>query len=341
MSDERKSELSLGIIAFFLVILLFEISTLTSPQAAQQTPGIQTDQQSDSARRTQGDGGTTPQNGTRPTAGEPMMGGSTASAKCDDDCQRRTEEASEFWTIMGHKTKITDFWLSVFTGLLVLIGGIQLYLLKVTVSDTGKAADAAKDSALAAIESNKLTRAALIAEHRPRFKVTMTPLRETIEYDKAGDLKLRIRVVAKNIGKGVAFGASIPWIDNFQASTNDVQSKIDVLRKSASQWVNIMRHPTYPEEEIEREFPIKIFKDELERTWITERSAGIQNYYVIASLFYRDGFDPPNIYESTPGGYLTFFGPMAPFPRSAEEYDRLSTSGKEDFGIIEMLSKYT
>lgn len=207
--------------------------------------------------------------------------------------------------------------------------------------DLRKSLKIARDGADAAIESNKLTREALIAEYRPRFKVTMTPLRETIQYDKAGDLNLKIRVVGKNVGRGVAFGAAIPWVVNYQTDGKDVQSKINDLRKSASQWVGVMNHPTYPEEEIEREFPIKIFKHELEATWLDKNSTGIKYYYIIASLFYRDGFAPPNVYESTPAGYLTFFGPMAPFPRSGEEFDMMSGSGHENCRIHELLSKYT
>jgi len=208
--------------------------------------------------------------------------------------------------------------------------------------DTREALRITRDSANAAIESNKLTREALIAEYRPRFKVTMTPLRDTLEFDKAGDLNLKIRVVGRNVGRGVAFGATIPWIVNYQTDGKDVQAKIDGLRKSASQWVEFLNHPTYAEEEIEREFSIKIFKHELERTWLPKADTGLINYYIITSLFYRDGFNPPNIYESTPAGYLTFFGPMAPFPRDAAEFDTFSRGQRrESLTIHELQSKYT
>jgi hypothetical protein len=54
------------------------------------------------------------------------------------DGYESTDERSEFWVILGHRTKITDFWLAVFTGLLVFVGIGQVYWLWRTVSDGNK-----------------------------------------------------------------------------------------------------------------------------------------------------------------------------------------------------------
>jgi hypothetical protein len=55
-----------------------------------------------------------------------------------EDGHESPDERSEFWVIFGHRTKITDFWLAVFTGLLVLVGTGQTYWLWRTVTDGNK-----------------------------------------------------------------------------------------------------------------------------------------------------------------------------------------------------------
>jgi len=56
----------------------------------------------------------------------------------DNNSRRGADERSEFWIILGHRTRITDFWLAVFTGLLVLVGAGQTYWLRRTVSEGSK-----------------------------------------------------------------------------------------------------------------------------------------------------------------------------------------------------------
>lgn len=62
-------------------------------------------------------------------------------------------------------------WLLIFSAILALISGVQMYLIKQSNKEAAKASSAAISSANAAMESNDISRKMLIAEQRPWIKV--------------------------------------------------------------------------------------------------------------------------------------------------------------------------
>jgi hypothetical protein len=119
-------------------------------QARQQVIGVEANQQSDAARQSAHD--TDKKSNYRPVVA--TVAGSKArinpAENCDYECQRRAEEASEYWTIHGHRTKITDFWLAIFTGLLFVVSSVQGAILFCQI---------------------RLARQEFIATHKPIIKV--------------------------------------------------------------------------------------------------------------------------------------------------------------------------
>ena len=92
---------------------------------------------------------------------------------------RSAEEGTEYWTILGHKLKITDSVLALFTLILVIIGWWQGKQLKATVD---------------------VTRDEYIASHRPRMRIKHVWLERMLSSDEP----VKINVITVNNGDSVA-----------------------------------------------------------------------------------------------------------------------------------------
>jgi hypothetical protein len=134
----------------------------------QQPIGVQTDHKADGTSQA-GQGETNGDKGGTQILPPLQAGGSIGAPKgCDDECQRRAEERSEYWIIGGHRIKITDFLLALFTFLLVVVGGFQSFWLRQTVKDTGKSAEAA----LITAKATELNVRAFVANALPDISFT-------------------------------------------------------------------------------------------------------------------------------------------------------------------------
>lgn len=141
-------------------------------QSHQQAVRVETDQRSSRA----GERAQSAQNGPRQTATSVKPGKSreTSADKCDYECQRRVDERSEYWAILGHRLKITDALLALFTGLLFLVGSVQGGIL---------------------IWQTILTRREFVVTHRPRLRVRI------IETDGLGGMTF---ITVVNVGETTA-----------------------------------------------------------------------------------------------------------------------------------------
>jgi hypothetical protein len=122
------------LIVFGVALLFAVVSYSAQSQQPPQTPSVQTNQQVNSPGK-----GEPKTNEQINRAEIPPSVVSTApptglneSSKC---CLTKTEEASEYWTfpILGHRLKITDSLLALFTLLLVVTGAWQGWHLRRTV----------------------------------------------------------------------------------------------------------------------------------------------------------------------------------------------------------------
>lgn len=122
-----------------------------------------------------------------------------ADRQGERDAEKRAEEASEYGTFFGRRLKITDALLAIFTFFLVLVGIGQGIFLFRTDQGTHKAADAAKDSAEAALRQVKL----MEADQRPWISLEMK-FRESLTSDSDGSHVL-VNYTLNNVGKSPAF----------------------------------------------------------------------------------------------------------------------------------------
>lgn len=121
--------------------------------------------------------------------------------------QRTTNDPVAFFTL----------WLAVFTSLLVLVSTFQIGFLISANRTAAKAAKAAENAANAAIESNSISRTAMIAEQRPWVSVDAEvagPLAFSAEGWDAGvrwhiPLKYRLHNLGKTPATNVSFFAQI------------------------------------------------------------------------------------------------------------------------------------
>jgi hypothetical protein len=124
-------------------------------QTPQQAIGVQANQQSNGAGRADQGAKDGDNRTSQSEPSKPQVGGPKHSAECDHDCERRAEERSEYWIILGHRMKITDFLLSIFTFLLVCVGAITAAILRNTDASTAKNAEAALASASALVAAGR------------------------------------------------------------------------------------------------------------------------------------------------------------------------------------------
>jgi hypothetical protein len=96
--------------------------------------GIDTAKQPNGAGKPQQAATTSPQVSPQPQTVIPKAASSADRYDSKEERQRRAEERSEYWIIFGHLTKITDFWLALFTLGLIGVGAWQGRHLSRTVS---------------------------------------------------------------------------------------------------------------------------------------------------------------------------------------------------------------
>src|SRR5437762_2183677 len=105
--------------ALILFAALAATPSIPPSQPHQQAVGVQPNQQTNAARSTNGGADKRGTRGLPAVPIKPLTRGPEHPDKCGYECQRRAEERSEYWIILGHLTKITDFFLALFTMLLV------------------------------------------------------------------------------------------------------------------------------------------------------------------------------------------------------------------------------
>lgn len=147
--------------------------------------------------------------------------------KCDAETKsgsKKTEECKTFWQ------RTTYDPAGFFTFCLVIVGGAQaaffiwqLILIREGLTDTQKAADAAKEQA-------RLARESLEASNRSWIKVIPT-ITSDIDFDKSG-ARVNVKLTFKNIGKSPAFNVyCFPYLC---ATTNDRNPR-DLINKIFAQ----------------------------------------------------------------------------------------------------------
>jgi hypothetical protein len=137
-----------GLIAAICVAAIpFAIVEWLSQDSLSHAPQIETEQHSDSAakRRDNGNQQVSPSNQVLTIR---QQNASIDPQRIDDEeAEKRRREDSEFWTIFGHRVKITDTLLAIFTFFLVIVGIGQGIFLYRTDQGTHKTAVAAKEAA--------------------------------------------------------------------------------------------------------------------------------------------------------------------------------------------------
>lgn len=147
----RREDRPLFTVLASLMFALFLNAWYLSDQQPQNAVGVQSQQQANGTRHAEGQSDQQYGQKQDPLLVHEQNSSIGAEAPRDDNRESRAYEQSEYWVILGRRFKITDFWLMIFTGLLVVVGVIQSMLLRTTVRDTGVAARAAEKAANAAI----------------------------------------------------------------------------------------------------------------------------------------------------------------------------------------------
>jgi hypothetical protein len=108
--------------AILIVSLLIANLALSQPQP--QAPQVKSTQQSESATKDKEKANDQKSRTAEPfIIYQPNPSNDLKDNTCDDCKKRNKEVDSEFWTVWGHRIKITDSWLAAFTGLLVVVTG--------------------------------------------------------------------------------------------------------------------------------------------------------------------------------------------------------------------------
>jgi hypothetical protein len=186
--------------AIVFSLAVFVAALWPSQYPYSQTPEIKTEQQSDSAAKSQ------PESNHRATPSDPNATAeqqhptNDPKGEADKDADKRAEEVREYWPfhILGARLKITDSLLALFTFLLIIVGAVQGIFLFRTDRGTHKAADAA-------LRSSEVAEAALFVAQRPYVFVTAAsfkrPLsRETFDYS-GPEIWLWVKFKLENHGR--------------------------------------------------------------------------------------------------------------------------------------------
>lgn len=191
--------------AIFLMALFATVlggnAMAQSQEPPPQAPQIKTEQNPDGAAspRTNSHQDTQPADQVAP--GKHQNSAIDAKQQTGEDAGKRAREDTEFWTIFGHRLKITDTLLAVFTFLLFLAGVGQGVFLYRADQATHIAADAAKQSADVAEKT-------LVATNRPWISVGIS-IGSDLTYDTQGDARVVINFVLKNVGNSPAANVQI------------------------------------------------------------------------------------------------------------------------------------
>ncbi|MBL8564975.1 MAG: hypothetical protein JNM89_04595 [Hyphomicrobiaceae bacterium] len=257
----------------------------------------------------------------------------------DLQAQRDAARAAERAAKAGEGQEIASWWtvwIAAIGTVIALFGTLAIiYSLKLTRD----ALIEAKRSSDAANEANKIAREAHANEFRPRLKITMTPVADSVAYKPNGDMTLKIRVTARNVGASGAFNVAMPWLCG-APHANNMGERISQARAAAEQWLDLGSAPIFPGEDTIRDFSVDILKDYLDSTWLPSTPDNfIRVYFVYTSVWYRDEAEPPQTFESSPCGFLHFTGAMGPFPRNKAEF--VDLRAEPAIQAFSPLSKYT
>jgi hypothetical protein len=100
--------------------------------------------------------------------------------------------------------RLADYtiWLTVFSGALAVLGGLELYWIVRQESWMRKSVEAAREQSNAATESNSFTRAAFAAENRPWITIENIEINGPFEIDETTKRpRLNIALTFRNIGR--------------------------------------------------------------------------------------------------------------------------------------------
>ncbi len=190
-------------VAFFAAVMLFSGGVYAqSQEVPQNTSPAKLKEHSDGAPKTYPDSRQEAQRPDQKALTAPSKSAVDANRQTDDEGARRNLDDSEYWTLFGHRLKITDFLLTLFTFFLIVVGGIQACVLNRTDKNAHKAANAAEDAA-------RVAKDALVASRRPWILVDVE-LANPIEFDTSG-LRLTLKFSLINKGSDPAFNVSPEW----------------------------------------------------------------------------------------------------------------------------------
>lgn len=129
-------------VAMLAIFLAVAGNVVAQSQSLPKAPQIKADQKADSSAKGKEAGEQDKRNASSQAAALPAPHAGNPEKNGDWDSDKTTE----YWTVLGHKGRTTDWLLSLFTFCLVAVGVVQGLFLRGTFSAAKAAADAAVDA---------------------------------------------------------------------------------------------------------------------------------------------------------------------------------------------------